>query len=85
VIKGERVGKWPNHKREPLPKMKYISKPTQWIKGGITKRPNKNPKTIHQVGSTLEPFKNFLCPQTNPSPKIKCVNLCAGAKTTWTK
>jgi hypothetical protein len=41
------VGKWPNHKREPLPKMKYISKSTKWIKGDITKRPNKNPKTIH--------------------------------------
>jgi hypothetical protein len=46
-IKRERVGKWPNHKREPLPKMKYISKSTKWIKGDITKRPNKNPKTIH--------------------------------------
>jgi hypothetical protein len=51
------VGKWPNHKREPLPKMKYISKSTKCIKRGITKRPNKNPKTIHQVGSTLEPLK----------------------------
>jgi hypothetical protein len=29
VTKGERVGKWPNHKREPLPKMKYISKSTK--------------------------------------------------------
>jgi hypothetical protein len=53
------VGKWPNHKREPLPKMKYISRSTKCIKRSITKRPNKNPKTIHQVGSTLQTFKKF--------------------------
>jgi hypothetical protein len=39
--------------------MKYISRSTKCIKRSITKRPNKNPKTIHQVGSTLEPFKKF--------------------------
>jgi hypothetical protein len=37
--------------------MKYISKSTKFIKRGITQSPNKNPQKIHQVGSTLEPFK----------------------------
>jgi hypothetical protein len=46
-IKGERVGKWPNHERRPLPKMKYIRKSTKCIKKDIAKRPNKNPKSVH--------------------------------------
>jgi hypothetical protein len=46
-VNGERVGKWPNHGRKPLPKMKYIRKSTKCIKEDITKRPNKNPKSVH--------------------------------------
>jgi hypothetical protein len=57
--------------------MKYISKSTKCIEGGITKSPNKNPKTIHQVGSTLEPFQIFLSPQNPPYPKDqRCSPLC---------
>jgi hypothetical protein len=41
------LGKWPNHERKPLPKMKYIRKSTKCIKEDITKRPNKNPKLVH--------------------------------------
>jgi hypothetical protein len=54
------LGKWPNHERKPLPKMKYIRKSTKCIKEDITKRPNKNPKSVHQVKSTIEPSKKFL-------------------------
>jgi hypothetical protein len=79
------MGKWSKHKKELLLKMKSISKATKFSKRNVAKRPNKNPKTILQEGSTLEPFKNFLSPQNHPSPKIKGVHLCAGAKTTWTK
>jgi hypothetical protein len=43
--------------------MKYISKSTKCIKGGITKRPNKHPKTIHQVGSKTRAFQNSLSPK----------------------
>jgi hypothetical protein len=32
---------------KPLQKMKYINKATKCSKGSFTKRPNKNPKTIH--------------------------------------
>jgi hypothetical protein len=40
--------------------MKYIRKSTKCIKEDITKRPNKNPKSVHQVESTIEPSKKFL-------------------------
>ena len=56
-IKGERVGKWSKHKKEPLLKMKSISKATKFSKRNIAKRPNKNLKIVHQVESTLEPLK----------------------------
>jgi hypothetical protein len=46
-LKGKRLGKWPNHERKPLPKMKYVRKSTKFIKVDITKRPNKNPKSVH--------------------------------------
>jgi hypothetical protein len=71
--------------RVPLIMVPDISEAIIFIKRNIEKRPNKNPKTFHQVGSTLEPFKIFLSPKINPSLKIKGVHLCAGAKTTWTK
>jgi hypothetical protein len=32
---------------KPLPKMKYISNSTKCNKENITKRPHKNPKSIH--------------------------------------
>jgi hypothetical protein len=46
-IKGKRLCKWPNHERKPVLNMKYISKSTKYIKEDITKRPNKNPKSVH--------------------------------------
>jgi hypothetical protein len=45
-IKRERVGKEPKHTKEPLLKMKSISKATKLSKRNITKRPHKNPKSI---------------------------------------
>jgi hypothetical protein len=67
-------------------KMKCISKPTNFVKKSIAKRPNKkNPKTLLQEGNTLEPLNIFSKSQNDPSPMIKGVHLCAGAKTTWTK
>jgi hypothetical protein len=56
-------------------KMKCISKPTNFVKGRLAKRPNQNPKTILQEGNTLVPFKKNSKSQNYPSPKIKGVHL----------
>jgi hypothetical protein len=46
-LKGEEWANDQNYKKEPLLKMKSISKATKLSKINITKRPHKNPKTIH--------------------------------------
>jgi hypothetical protein len=52
-------------------KVKSISKPTNFVKRSIAKRPNKNLKTILQEGNTLEPFKNLLSPKTTLAQRSK--------------
>ena len=52
-------------------KMKCISKPTNFVKRSIAKRPNKNPKRILQEGNTLEPLKFFLSPKTTLAQRSK--------------
>jgi hypothetical protein len=49
------VGKWPKHEKKPVPKMKFVRKSTKFIKEDIRRRPNKNPKSVHCVESTIEP------------------------------
>jgi hypothetical protein len=46
-LKGREWAKYQNNKKEPLLKMKSISKSTKLSKRNITKRPHKNPKSIH--------------------------------------
>jgi hypothetical protein len=65
--------------------MKYISKSKKCIKEDITKRPNQKPQTSSLSGKHTRAIKISLRPKTNPSLKIRCVHLYAGAKTTWSK
>jgi hypothetical protein len=65
--------------------MKYISKSTKCVKKGITKRPHKNPQNNSPSGEHNRAIKFSLSPKNNPSLRIRCVHLCAGTKTTWTK
>ena len=60
--------------------MKCISKPTNFVKRIIAKRPNKNPKTILQEGNTLEPFKNFLSPKTTLAQRSKVFTFVVAPK-----
>jgi hypothetical protein len=46
-LKGEEWVNDQNNKKEPLLKMKSISKATKLSKRNITKRPHKNPTSIH--------------------------------------
>jgi hypothetical protein len=45
-LKGEEWANDQNNKKEPLLKMKSISKATKLSQRNITKSPHKNPKTI---------------------------------------
>jgi hypothetical protein len=47
--------------------MKCISKSTKFIKRSITKRPNKNLKTIHQVGEHTRAIQKF---SKSPKPPL---------------
>jgi hypothetical protein len=69
----------------PLPKLNYIIRSTKYSKGGITKRAYKNPKSIPQVESTLEPSFFFSKSKISPNLKIRSVHPFVGAKTTWSK
>jgi hypothetical protein len=46
-LMGEEWANDQNNKQEPLLKMKSISKATKLSKRNSTKRPHKNPKSIH--------------------------------------
>jgi hypothetical protein len=46
-LKGREWTKDQNNNKEPLLKMKSISKATKLSKRNITKRPHKNPKSNH--------------------------------------
>jgi hypothetical protein len=46
-LKGEEWANDQNNKKKPLLKMKSISKATKLSERNITKRPHKNPKSIH--------------------------------------
>jgi hypothetical protein len=46
-LKGEEWANDQDNKKKPLLKMKSISKASKLSKRNITKRPHKNPKSIH--------------------------------------
>ena len=53
-LKGEEWANDQNNRKEPLLKVKRISKATKLSKRNIAKRPHKNLNLVHQVESTLE-------------------------------
>jgi hypothetical protein len=58
-LKGKEWENDQNNKKEPVLKMKSISKAKKLSQRNITKRHNKNLKIVHQVESTLEPLKSL--------------------------